>query len=339
MRRHRSGLLLCAALWTLTAWAADAPTALVQTQPIEVRALSQTVSGYGVVTGLPAQVHTLNVAVAGRIREVLVQTGQRVRPGQTLLRLEADPSARLAYTQAENALAYARQEWSRQVALRTQHLATNAQVDAAHRALQDAQQAVDAQVALGSDQPVIAVRAPTAGVLSSLTAVVGDRVQAGAVLGQVVPDGGGQVRVGLLPEEAHALHNGLPAHLVAVFDPSQQADGQVVGIDGQLDAATQRIDVTVAFQGQLAAGTRVKARINLGTPRLPAVPRQALLRDAQGAYIYQVDHGKAHRVTVQAGMQDDGWTAIAGAFDVHLPVVTQGNYELQDGMPVRESKP
>jgi hypothetical protein len=66
------------------------------------------------------------------------------------------------------------------------------------------------------------------------------------------------------------------------------------------------------------------------------VPRQAVLTDAQGAYIFQVVQGVAHRVNVTKGHESQGVVAISGTMDTKLPVVVLGNYVLQDGMKVRE---
>ena len=64
-----------------------------------------------------------------------------------------------------------------------------------------------------------------------------------------------------------------------------------------------------------------------------------MLRDARGAYLFQVREGKAHRVDVQTGLERDGLIAVQGAFDTKQPIVKLGNYELQDGMAVRRGQP
>jgi hypothetical protein len=69
------------------------------------------------------------------------------------------------------------------------------------------------------------------------------------------------------------------------------------------------------------------------------VPRSAVLRDAQGDYLFQVRQGHARRVNVQTGLEQGGLIAVRGSFEVNAPVVSLGNYELQDGMVVRGSQP
>ncbi|NLZ42091.1 MAG: transporter [Comamonadaceae bacterium] len=66
------------------------------------------------------------------------------------------------------------------------------------------------------------------------------------------------------------------------------------------------------------------------------VPRAALLRDARGAYVYQVDRGRARRVDVELRVDDGKRLGVDGPLDVGQPLVVQGNYQLADGMAVRE---
>ena len=54
------------------------------------------------------------------------------------------------------------------------------------------------------------------------------------------------------------------------------------------------------------------------------------------AVIFQVAAGKARRVKVTTAGESQGMVAISGTIDPQLPVVVVGNYELTDGMLVRE---
>jgi hypothetical protein len=55
--------------------------------------------------------------------------------------------------------------------------------------------------------------------------------------------------------------------------------------------------------------------------------------------IFQVTGSKAERVPVKTGIETDKYTEIIGPIDTKIPIVTVGNYELQDGMAVREGGP
>jgi hypothetical protein len=65
-------------------------------------------------------------------------------------------------------------------------------------------------------------------------------------------------------------------------------------------------------------------------------PRSAVLRDGQEAYLFSVDQGRAQRVSIQTGIEQNGWIEIRSGVKAGQPVVVRGNYELSDGMAVRE---
>jgi hypothetical protein len=66
------------------------------------------------------------------------------------------------------------------------------------------------------------------------------------------------------------------------------------------------------------------------------LPRQAVLSDDRGSYVFQVADGRAHRVDVQAKQDGAKEVGVSGPIRPELRVVVLGNYELQDGMKVRE---
>ncbi|NIF66598.1 transporter [Burkholderia sp. Cy-647] len=83
-------------------------------------------------------------------------------------------------------------------------------------------------------------------------------------------------------------------------------------------------------------GTRVRAEIAANSGTWWNVPRPALLRDAQGAYVYQVGPDtRAHRITVTTRVENQAGYGVDGPLHAGWPLVTSGNYELADGMAVR----
>jgi hypothetical protein len=95
-------------------------------------------------------------------------------------------------------------------------------------------------------------------------------------------------------------------------------------------------DLPAAQAASLAAGTRVEAAITLGRHEAWSVPRQAVLSDDAGSYLFQAANGHARRVAVQVLGESAQAYGVDGQLDPKLPVVVLGNYELRDGMRVRE---
>jgi membrane fusion protein (multidrug efflux system) len=86
-------------------------------------------------------------------------------------------------------------------------------------------------------------------------------------------------------------------------------------------------------------GNRIKGTIIIKEEVTLAVPRSAVLRDAQGAYLFIVQNGRARRVKVTTGLQEADWLAVKGPLKAGDAVVIAGNYELKDGMAVQEVHP
>jgi membrane fusion protein (multidrug efflux system) len=317
---------------------AGAPSALVKTAPLQQSTLSDVLIAFGEVT--TGQVVAISFPRAGQVSRLLVLPAQRVRRGAPLATLASDPTAKLAYTQAETAVDFARGELRRNQELFALQLATQSQVDAARKALQDAEANLATQRQLGGDIGTATVTAPFDGVVTAVAVAQGDRIQPGAVILQLGHTDVLRVRLGIEPADSSLVRVGLPATLTPVDDRTRSVSASIAENQGLVDPKTQLIDaiavVPAAGATFLVPGMHVRAAIKVGQHRGWAAPRAAVLTDAAGAYVFQVAGGKARRVNVTAGDESQGMVAISGGIDPRLPIVVLGNYELQDGMQVRE---
>ena len=318
----------------------DHPVVLVQTAPLSQRDMSSHITGFGMLTPEPDATQNLNFPIGGRVDQVLVNAGQYVKQNDLLLTVSADPSTSLNYTQAKNALVYARSELARQQKLFAQQLTTRSQLDNAAKNLKDAEEAMAIQKRLGAGITINKLLAPLTGIVVSVSAVPGDRFVAGTNLLQIAKVDTLRARLGVEPSDSRLLRPGLPVHLTSVLDDKQAADGELVWVAGQINPKTQLVDVSVRVKAQgFAPGTRVRGEITLSSQRQYAVPRQAVLHDDKGSYLYQVVNQIGHRIAVTTGIEDKGWVAVQGQFIANAPVVTLGNYELEDGASVRVAAP
>lgn len=337
-------ILLCGFLCVFGAAHADAvgerPSVLVQTFPLTQRELTSHITGFGILTPEADATHNLNFPLAGRVDKVLVNPGQVVRKGDLLLTVSADPATSLNYNQVKNTLNYARTELARQKKLFKQQLTTRSQLDNAVKNLKDAEDAMAIQKRLGAGIRLNKLTATITGIVTTVSVVPGDRFAAGTNLMQIAGVDTLRARLGVEPSDSHRLQAGQVVHLSSVLNASQVADGEVVWVAGQINPKTQLVDVSVRIKAQgFAPGTRVRGNILVSRQHQFAVPRQAVLRDEKGSYLFQVVDHVAHRIDVSTGLEDKGWVAVQGQFLPNASVVTLGNYELEDGAAVRVSAP
>jgi RND family efflux transporter MFP subunit len=318
------------------------PSVLIETAAPREQVLKLTVQGYGTVTTSEDAVIGVSFLHPGQISRLRVRPGEVVKAGEVLLELSTDPSAALAYQTAVAALDFAKRDLARAKTLLAQHLATNAQLAAAQKAVDDAMAGVETQRKLGNDRTTEVITAPFNGYVTALTVALGDRVQPSTTVLKLAPTDRVQVTVGLQPEDAMRVQTGMAAQVVPVFTPDSRLSGVVRGATGTINPATKRLEVwveLVAAEQELVPGTAVSVEIVLEQHTGWVVPRDAVLRDGKGDYVFQVTGSKAERVPVKTGIETDKYTEIIGRIDTKRPLVTVGNYELQDGMAVREGGP
>ena len=332
----RIGLACTMALLVLPAGAQPAPSVQVQTVALERKTLTDTVLGYGMVAPAADSLRTLSLPRPGQVLQLWVSVGQSVRRGAPLLEFGTAADASLAYEQAVQAVAFARGEAERVRALLDQQLATRSQLAAAEQALADAQARLRQQQSLGAQRARETLVAPFDGVVVALPTARGERLAAGAPLLQLAAAGREQVLVGVEPGDARRVRAGQAVEVHDTLDSARAIAGRVTQVFGMIDPQTQLVNVQVSIPGDgLLPGTRVTASITVGRQSAWVVPRLAVLRDAKGAYLFQVAQGRAHRVDVSTGLEQGGLLAVQGPLAPDRPVVSLGNYELHDGMAVR----
>lgn len=338
MMRH-AVVLLAALLAANHVPAADTPAVQVETVALKQQPMADAVSGYGLVSTDSHSLQAISLPRPGQIVALLVSAGQVVKKGAPLLQFSTGADAAQAYRQARQAVEFARGEMARMEQMLNQQLATQSQLAAARKSLADAEAALRAQEGIGAGRALERVAAPFDGVVVSVQAAQGERLAAGAPVLKLAQSGGQRVVLGIEPDDVSRVRPGMAVSVVPVFSSEREVAGTVSEVFGMINPQTQFVDVLVKVPGDgLMPGTRVRAQIRLDQQDVWVVPRSAVLRDTQGAYLFQVRDGKAHRVSVHTGLESDGLIAVQGAFDVKAPVVSVGNYELRDGMAVRRSR-
>jgi RND family efflux transporter MFP subunit len=343
---HGCSLALVCGLLPFLAACSHGNSSGTQTQgPIEVdtamprlETFHDHAAAFGQLAADSRNASSLSLPQPGEITDTEVIGGQHVKRGDALLKLETDPTARSTYLQAQSALQVARDDLARTTRLHTEKLATNAQLDVARKALADAQAALAAQAKLGGASEVAILRAPADGVVTALDAQRGQRVAAGAALIRFAPATALQAQLGVDPAAATGIQPGMPVTLEPVYAApgAPPLHGTVALVGDAVNPQSHLVDLiaTLDAHASLPAGIALSAIIATAPIKAWAVPRNALLSDAHGDYVFQIEHGKAKRVEVKVLAPAGSPVGVAGALDPHAPVITLGSYEISSGDPV-----
>jgi hypothetical protein len=118
----------------------------------------------------------------------------------------------------------------------------------------------------------------------------------------------------------------------------EKLQGRVVRVGSMLNPQTRLIDADVAVrEGTVLSGDAFRATIAVDQAQGWLVPHDAVLVDNSGPYVFQVSGAKAVRVVVRIALTTDTTDVVTGPLDARLPLVVQGNYQLQNGSLVRTS--
>ena len=314
---------------------AEEGSVLVTTIPVTQGNLPDVVTAYGTAGPALDSSMTISLQSPGRILKFDVTPGEAVKAGQPLLDLAISESALGSYKQAEVALKASQLDRVRIAQLLQQQLATKDQLTLADKAVADAQNNLDTLRKSGADHPNLSIKAPFDGVVATIPVAQGDTLQPGAAMMTLMRSDGLVVSVGIEPAQRLRMKRGNPATLEPLTSGGSDAVGTLARIDGLLNPKTHLIDADIATSATLLPGSAFRARIVVGRFEGAIVPRDAVLSDDKGAYLFQVEGEKAKRVAVTIAGSTNGESAVTGPLDLGKPVVVQGNYQLDDGMSVR----
>lgn len=321
------------------------PSASVRMATAVAGQLAPLAQAYGLAGATPAHTRVVVMPFEGAIAAVEVHVGDAVSAGQTLMSVAPTPATAATAAQARSAVHFAEEDLKRVQRLHADLLATNEQVASAQKAVADAQSAFAALSRAGADLGQAPLRAPFAGIVTSLAATPGDRPAMGSVLATVASPSDVIVQLGLEPGDAAQL---APGAAVRLSYPEGQGPENPRAIDTRLstvgralDPATRLVNAVAPLPGPAAAaitlGMTLQAQIELPAQRGVLVPRAALLEDAQGPFVYTVAGGKAHRQAVTLGAETGESALTTAGLSAGVRVVVGNNAGLADGIAVTDA--
>jgi RND family efflux transporter MFP subunit len=322
--------------------AAAGHTVGVRTAVAVARAVRQSVSAIGTVTPRPGQFAELSAPAATRVARIEVVPGQRVARGDVLVEFERAPFEAAARS-AEAALVVAQAAHERAVRLAEAGVVPRRDVDQSAAELAQAQSsAVTARRAL----ELATLRAPLAGVVTRMTAVLGQPVDASQVMVEVVDPDALDIVFALSADAAARVLVGAEVTMTAgeYAHGAPLGSGVVAGVAAALDSVSRAVQVRVRLAHParpLRIGETVVGLITTGVhERAVAIPAECLVPDGEGFKVFVVDqHGLARARAVTIGARADSLVEITSGLVAGETVVTYGAYGMEDSVKVVLERP
>ena len=271
------------------------------------------------------------------VTELLVEEGDTVRAGQTLLLLE-DEAQRTALRRVESQLDRSRLEYERQKRLFEQDLISE---QAYNQARYDTEQLELALEDAERELSYATVLAPISGVVTERLVNVGDHVETHAKLFQIVDFDSIVARVFVPERQLPGLFVGQPARVLAQsLDGSRQA--KVERISPVVDPRSGTVKVTLDIPGNqdLLPGMYVEVDLVAAVEDDALLaPKRALVYDQEQVFVFRVvenaEGPRAERLLVNILIESEDVVQLAGDLAEGQRLIVAGQAGLKDGARVR----
>lgn len=325
------------------------PLPRVRVQVAAPQAVDETVTLTGLLAAPPGRDVKLGALVPGRLARVAVAEGDRVKQGQVLAEIETGPATdELSQAEATQAEADAA---ARAVEARKER--TDALVKKGVAAQQEAEQAAaelaSARASLDRAKSAVAqarrklsrsaLAAPFDGVVVAVLVRAGEAVDGNGqpVLEVAAPDPL-ELRCAVPPRDAARLRAGMAAQ-VTVESLGLTRPAEVHAVAPAADAQSGNVAVRLRLanaDGALKLGVLARASVAVG--RLESavvVPSSALVPSPDGGTaVVVVQGGQSQLREVRAAFERGGRAALVSGVDAGEAVVVEGGYALPDGSRV-----
>ena len=277
---------------------------------------------------------TINPSVTGRLVEVVLSSGDRVKAGAIIARLDSE-AERIAFDRATLSVKNAEAALVRAEQLRRSNTVSSVQVTDATLALENARlQLRDAELALERRSIV----APIEGVLGILSIEVGDYVTSDTEIATI--DNRSHILVDFrVPERfVNAIRKGATIRAEAISSPGRYYEGIVTAVDNRIERDSRTLLVQADLTNEdddLRGGMSFAVTMQFAGDRYPAVDPLAIQWATEGAYVWGVAKGKAERIPVRIIQRNIDLVLIDAAIEPGMLVITEGVQGVRAGAAIK----
>ena len=304
--------------------------------PVEVAKVSQraVAASYTGTAPLEAPAESQVVAkTSGVALSVLVEEGDMVRAGQTLVRLDS-ARAELQAAQSAAQMHKLQNQFARAETLAKEQLIAASDYDQIRYDLANARAA---NRLANLELSYANVKAPISGVVASVSPKPGNFVQINTPIVRIVDTSTLEAVLNVPERELATLTQGLPVALSVDALPGRTFEGVVDRISPVVDAGSGTFRVITEFDSEGLLQPGMFGRISIDYDKRAnalVVPRAALLDDTTDAAVFALRDGQVARVPVQLGYMDGAWAEVREGLKLGDTVVVAGKSALRDGSKV-----
>lgn len=303
---------------------------LVVTQAVVQGVVNDRLNAIG--TGDAIRSVVVTPQATGTIREILIKSGDMVKQGQVLAKLDSEEQV-IAQGQAQVALNSALEKSSLYHNIKSS--VSRMDVFDSEIAEQNARlqlQAADLNLARRN------IVAPIDGIVGIVPVNIGDNVTTSTPI--VTLDDRTEILVDYwVPERfANTVSVGQAVEATSVARPGKVFSGVLEAVDNRIDAASRTLRLRGRIDNssdELRAGMSFAVSMKFAGDKYPAVNPLSVQWDAQGSFVWQVTDGKSHKVRVTVVQRNPDYVLVKADLKDGDQIVTQGLQRVRENGAVR----
>jgi membrane fusion protein, multidrug efflux system len=294
----------------------------------------------------------IGAKISGRIEQVFVQDGQRVKAGEPLVKLESGElanSAQMAQDGVRKAQANydnVKADYNRYVTLYEQNAVSRQQLDSAETRMKvsdaDLSSALAGQRNAEQQYGYGVITAPVDGVVANKAATVGQVVAPGAVLMTVENISQVYAVINIEQKDLGLVQLGQTAKVSVDAFPDKVFAGTVDIINSVAGASSRMFRTKVKVdntEGLLKPGMYIKVELATGkTEQVVSVPQPAVIQKQGLYYVFVIENNKAIRQQVEVGDVVGNFIEIKSSLQQGQVIAVNNVNKLKDGDTVQVTK-
>jgi RND family efflux transporter MFP subunit len=299
----------------------------VKIETVAYKPFQKYLSFYSKLTGIKEA--TKGAINGGKIEKINANVGDYVKENQVIVEFETDNPA-LQYEQSKSAYENAKKTYDRLKTLLEAGETSQANFDGAET------QYLVSKRNYESLKQMLFVESPLDGRIVDLKVNAGDNVNKDAYLFTVAQTNTMRAKIWVTEKEIGMIKKGMKT--VAVYN-GKEYPGKITDVSFGIDPARQSFYVESEFnnpKNELMNGVTVEIKVLVyENPKAIIIPRNLLMTDEKGYYLFIENNGKAVKVYAENGRESGIYYELSKGLKPGDRLIVKGAEQLENGTPVK----
>lgn len=335
----------------------------IETGFVEDRNLNKIIKANGYTTVPPQNSAEVSTLIGGTVKDIFVLEGTFVNKGKVLATIQNLEVIEMQedYHSASANVEYLQLEYNRQKTLSDENVnprktfqEVKAKLAAERARAQAAKNKLDAlHISTKGSTSVVPIVAPISGYVGKISIAKGAFAQTGVVLFEVVDNSQMHLDLNVYEKDLGSISVGQVIDFVLTNQSNKSIKGKIFGINKSFSNESKTVAVHAKIDPQdakdLISGMYVSANINITNATVPALPKDAVVRNADKYFVFmqeeaheekeskEGEHGKEihfKAIEVVPGTTDLGFTEVKFLNEIpsSAKIVTKGAFYLLSAM-------